>query len=154
MNKKTKIIIINTIITILIAITLYTIIITINNYKKELNGNTIIPTSEPTNEEKTITNQNPNITQNITKDNIEISNINITYTDGHSLLTYTITNNSSLPIPDYYLIIKDKENNPITVLPSPLTKELTPTETINQEITCDIDLTEAHSIELELEKGE
>lgn len=152
MNKKNKTIIINAIITVLIAITLYTIIITINNYKKELNNT--IPINKPSTEEKIISNSNSHITQNITKDNIEISNINITYTNGHSLLTYIITNNSSLTIADYYLIIKDKENNPIIILPSPLTNELKPTETTNQEITCDIDLSEAHSIELELEKGE
>lgn len=152
MNQKNKTIIINAIITVLIAITLYAIIITINNYKKELNNT--IPINKPSTEEKIISNSNSNITQNITKDNIEISNINITYTNGHSLLTYIITNNSSLTIADYYLIIKDKENNPIIILPSPLTNELKPTETTNQEITCDIDLSEAHSIELELEKGE
>lgn len=152
MNQKNKTIIINAIITVLIAITLYTIIITINNYKKELNNT--IPINKPSTEEKIISNSNSHITQNITKDNIEISNINITYTNGHSLLTYIITNNSSLTIADYYLIIKDKENNPIIILPSPLTNELKPTETTNQEITCDIDLSEAHSIELELEKGE
>lgn len=152
MNQKNKTIIINAIITVLIAITLYAIIITINNYKKELNNT--IPINKPSTEEKIISNSNSHITQNITKDNIEISNINITYTNGHSLLTYIITNNSSLTIADYYLIIKDKENNPIIILPSPPTNELKPTETTNQEITCDIDLSEAHSIELELEKGE
>lgn len=152
MNQKNKTIIINAIITVLIAITLYAIIITINNYKKELNNT--IPINKPSTEEKIISNSNSHITKNITKDNIEISNINITYTNGHSLLTYIITNNSSLTIADYYLIIKDKENNPIIILPSPLTNELKPTETTNQEITCDIDLSEAHSIELELEKGE
>lgn len=152
MNQKNKTIIINAIITVLIAITLYAIIITINNYKKELNNT--IPINKPSTEEKIISNSNSHITKNITKDNIEISNINITYTNGHSLLTYIITNNSSLTIADYYLIIKDKENNPIIILPSPLTNELKPTETTNQEITCDIDLSEAHSVELELEKGE
>ena len=88
-----------------------------------------------------------------TIDDIEISNVNITYDGNNSTFTAIITNNSNetkkIGIID--IILKDKDNNEIVTLKGLVDKTIEPNNSASINAGTGIDLTNTKSIEYKID---
>ena len=88
-----------------------------------------------------------------TIDDIEISNVNITYDGNNSTFTAIITNNSNEPkkIGIIDIILKDKDNNEIVTLKGLVDKIIEPNNSASINAGTGIDLTNTKSIEYKID---
>lgn len=102
----------------------------------------------------------PNLKYNLNEEFIKEQNIEgilftkiqCTYNGTHSRLSYTITNNTfkSIQLNEYDIIIKDKNNNILTIIQPNIEEKLDSFEELPIINEVNIDITEAYHLELEL----
>lgn len=110
--------------------------------------------SEETNQNEETIKYNTNLTEEKNIDNIIFTDIECSYDGFYSLLTYKIINktNETINLEEYEIIVKDKDNNILANISPSITEALNPNEEIETGNTIDIDLSNATSMELVIEK--
>lgn len=133
----------------LVCLILGTILIIIYNNKTQ----TQKPIEKKETQKETII-YNPNITEEKNIDNIIFKDIECSYDGFYSLLTYKIINktNNTINLGEYEIVVKDKDNNILANISPSITEDLKPNEEIETGNAIDIDLSNATSMELIIEK--
>lgn len=98
-------------------------------------------------------NNNENIIKEQTINNLIMNNVSLSYKDGISTFRVQITNNTteSISINQFNVIFKTENDSIITTLNGFLGDSLSGGESFNLTITSDIDLSEAYSLEYQID---
>lgn len=99
-----------------------------------------------------ILNNNPEIIKEQIVNNLKMSNTSLSYKDGISTLTVTVTNtsNESVTVNQFNVIFKTENGSVITVLNGSLGDQIEANSSITINITSDIDLSEAYFLEYQI----
>ena len=119
-------------------------------------GKTSIP-KEKKQEESTIKyNTNEEVVKDKEINGILFTNIECSYDGNISLITYTIKNNTgeTINLKEYEVNIKDKKGNILAIMSPNLDKDIAPGDSFDTGNAINIDLSEAHSMELNLDNKE
>ena len=120
-------------------------------------GKKSIPKIKEKKEEPTIKyNTNEGIVKDKEINGILFTNIECAYDGNISLITYTIKNNTkeTINLKEYEVNIKDKEGKLLAIMSPNLDKEIAPGESFDTGNSIDIDLSNAYSMELNLDNKE
>lgn len=139
---------------IIIAIILFIIIIGITIYFLLKKEEPIDNLDTPPKETDIKYNTNEGVIQDQNINNITFTNITCSFDGSYSLLEYTITNKTgqTINLGQYEIIVKDKDNNILANLSPYLDQDIAPNEEVATGVAIDLDLSEAQSIELVINK--
>ena len=98
-------------------------------------------------------NNNESITKEQVVGNFTFSNISLIYEKGSSTFKVSVTNNTDtkLEVNKFNIILKTSSGDTITILNGYIGDEIEANTTIESSISSDIDLSEAYSVEFEIE---
>ena len=98
-------------------------------------------------------NHNKDVVKDKNVNGILFSNINCSYDGYRSLITYTITNNTSerISLNQYDVELKDKDGNVIVIISPTLNDEIAPGESVQTGNAVNMDLSSAYSMNIVVE---
>lgn len=145
----------NTLLIIIVCIVMIIISIVIGVVSYNL-GKKSIPKVKKEEEPTIKYNTNEEIVKDKEINGILFTNIECAYDGNISLITYTIKNNTgeTINLKEYDINIKDKEGNLLAIMSPNLDKEIAPGESFDTGNSIDIDLSNAYSMELNLDNKE
>ena len=145
----------NTLLIIIVCIVMIIISIVIGVVSYNL-GKKSIPEVKKEEEPSIKYNTNEEIVKEKEINGILFTNIECSYDGSISLITYTIKNNTgeTINLKEYDINIKDKEGNLLAIMSPNLDKEITPGESFDTGNSIDIDISNAYSMELNLDNKE